>query len=52
MGGHRLLLMFVQMSGTITPLFFFPHETWVQFPYATTLEGQDPAVAGLLQSAG
>jgi uncharacterized membrane protein YphA (DoxX/SURF4 family) len=28
-----LALMFLQMSGTITPLFLFPHETWVQFPY-------------------
>src|SRR6266511_5765441 len=35
-----LALMFLQMSGTITPLFFFPHETWVQFPYAATMEGQ------------
>ena len=35
-----LILMFVHMSGTVTPLFLFPHETWTQFPYAATLEGQ------------
>jgi uncharacterized membrane protein YphA (DoxX/SURF4 family) len=35
-----LLLLFVQMLGTILPLFFFPTETFTQFPYAPTLEGQ------------
>jgi uncharacterized membrane protein YkgB len=35
-----LLLMFLQMSGTILPLFLFPQETWVRFPFAATLEGQ------------
>ena len=35
-----LLLLFVQMLGTITPLFLFPAETWTQFPVAPTLEGQ------------
>src|SRR3990172_9664751 len=35
-----LLLMFLQMSGTVLPLFLFPHETWVRFPFAATLEGQ------------
>lgn len=35
-----LLLLFVQMLGTITPLFLFPDETWIQFPVAPTLEGQ------------
>ena len=35
-----LLLLFVQMLGTITPLFIFPTETWVVFPIAPTLEGQ------------
>ena len=33
-------LLFLQMLGTITPLFFFPEETFTQFPYALTLEGQ------------
>jgi uncharacterized membrane protein YphA (DoxX/SURF4 family) len=35
-----LLLLFVQMLGTITPLFLFPAETWTIFPIAPTLEGQ------------
>jgi uncharacterized membrane protein YphA (DoxX/SURF4 family) len=35
-----LLLLFAQMLGTITPLFFFPAETFVRIPYAPTLEGQ------------
>lgn len=35
-----LLLLFMQMLGTITPLFLFPTETFTQFPYAPTLEGQ------------
>lgn len=35
-----LFLLFVQMLGTITPLVFFPRETFMHFPYAPTLEGQ------------
>jgi uncharacterized membrane protein YphA (DoxX/SURF4 family) len=35
-----LLLLAVQMLGTLTPLFLFPAETWTRFPYAPTLEGQ------------
>ena len=35
-----LLLLVVQMAGTITPLFLFPAETWVQAPLMPTLEGQ------------
>ena len=35
-----LLLLFVQMLGTLTPLVIFPSETFVAFPYAPTLEGQ------------
>jgi uncharacterized membrane protein YkgB len=35
-----LLLLFVQMLGTITPLFLFPSETFTIFPVAPTLEGQ------------
>ena len=35
-----LLLLFVQMLGTLTPLVIFPSETFVVFPYAPTLEGQ------------
>ena len=35
-----LALLFLQMLGTLTPLFIFPSETWVVFPIAPTLEGQ------------
>ncbi len=35
-----LLLLFVQMLGTITPLFLFPAETFAIFPFVPTLEGQ------------
>jgi uncharacterized membrane protein YphA (DoxX/SURF4 family) len=35
-----LLLLFLQMMGTITPVFFFPNEVFAVFPYAPTLEGQ------------
>jgi len=35
-----LLLLFLQMLGTITPVFFFPQEVFTAFPYAPTLEGQ------------
>lgn len=35
-----LLLLVVQMLGTVTPLVLFPGETWIRFPIAPTLEGQ------------
>jgi uncharacterized membrane protein YphA (DoxX/SURF4 family) len=35
-----LLLLILQMLGTLTPLAFFPVETFTHFPYAPTLEGQ------------
>ena len=35
-----LLLLFLQMPGTMLPLWFFPHETFNQFPFSPTLEGQ------------
>lgn len=35
-----ILLLLVQMLGTITPLFLFPTEAFTQFPIAPTLEGQ------------
>lgn len=35
-----LLLLVVQMLGTITPLVLFPAETWTVAPVAPTLEGQ------------
>ncbi|HZL84881.1 MAG TPA: hypothetical protein VFD07_05820 [Candidatus Krumholzibacteria bacterium] len=35
-----LLLLWLQMLGTITPIFLFPRETFLHAPYAPTLEGQ------------
>jgi uncharacterized membrane protein YkgB len=35
-----LLLLFLQMPGTMLPLIFFPAETFTALPYAPTLEGQ------------
>lgn len=35
-----LLLLVMQMLGTVTPLFFFPELTFTRIPYAPTLEGQ------------
>lgn len=35
-----LLLLAVQMVGTLTPLVLFPAETFQVFPFAPTLEGQ------------
>ena len=35
-----LLLLFVQMLGTLLPLVFFPAEMFTAVPYAPTLEGQ------------
>lgn len=47
-----LLLLFVQMLGTITPLFLFPAETFVVFPIVPTLEGQYIIKNAVLISAG
>lgn len=47
-----LLLLFVQMLGTMTPLFLFPQEAFTQFPYAPTLEGQYIIKNLVLISAG
>lgn len=35
-----LLLLFLQMLGTLTPIVLFPSEVFVRVPYAPTLEGQ------------
>jgi uncharacterized membrane protein YphA (DoxX/SURF4 family) len=35
-----LLVLCLQMLGTITPLFLFPAQTFTHIPYAPTLEGQ------------
>ncbi len=35
-----LLLLFLQMPGTMLPLLFFPSETFVHIPFSPTMEGQ------------
>ncbi len=47
-----LLLLWVQMLGTITPIMFFPHEVFTQIPFAPTLEGQYIIKNIVLISAG
>lgn len=47
-----LLLLFVQMLGTVTPIFLFPHEVFMRIPYAPTLEGQYIIKNLVLISAG
>jgi uncharacterized membrane protein YphA (DoxX/SURF4 family) len=47
-----LLLLWVQMLGTITPIFFFPDEVFTRIPYAPTLEGQYIIKNIVLISAG
>lgn len=47
-----LLLLYVQMLGTLTPLVLFPQEVFVRIPYAPTLEGQYIIKNLVLISAG
>lgn len=47
-----LLLLWLQMAGTVTPVFIFPQEVFSQFPYAPTLEGQYIIKNLVLVSAG
>jgi uncharacterized membrane protein YphA (DoxX/SURF4 family) len=47
-----LLLLFLQMLGTISPIFFFPKEVFTILPYAPTLEGQYILKNMVLISAG
>jgi uncharacterized membrane protein YkgB len=47
-----LALLLLQMLGTVTPLFLFPHEVFTQIPYAPTLEGQYIIKNVVLVSAG
>jgi uncharacterized membrane protein YphA (DoxX/SURF4 family) len=47
-----LLLLFVQMLGTITPIFLFPELVFTRVPYAPTLEGQYIIKNLVLISAG
>lgn len=35
-----LLLLFLQMAGTLLPLVLTPHLVWTAFPFVLTLEGQ------------
>ncbi|MDH5508384.1 MAG: DoxX family membrane protein [Anaerolineae bacterium] len=47
-----LLLLYLQMLGTVLPVFFFPSEVFTQIPYAPTLEGQYIIKNLVLISAG
>ena len=47
-----LLLLYVQMAGTLTPLFLYPSEAFTRVPYAPTLEGQYIIKNLVLISAG
>jgi len=47
-----LLLRYVQMLGTLTPIVLFPHEVFTRIPYAPTLEGQYIIKNLVLISAG
>jgi uncharacterized membrane protein YphA (DoxX/SURF4 family) len=47
-----ILLLLVQMLGTVTPLFLFPNETFTTFPIVPTLEGQYIIKNLVLVSAG
>lgn len=47
-----LFLLFVQMLGTLTPLFLFPHVTFARIPLVPTLEGQYIIKNLVLISAG
>lgn len=47
-----LLLLFVQMAGTLTPILFFPNEVFTRIPYAPKLEGQYIIKNLVLISAG
>lgn len=35
-----ILLLFLQMPGTISPIFLLPARVWSTFPFGLTLEGQ------------
>ncbi len=47
-----LLLLYLQMPGTLLPIIFFPGEVFTRFPYAPTLEGQYLIKNLVLISAG
>jgi len=47
-----LLLLFLQMPGTVLPLIILPEKVWTIFPYGLTLEGQYIIKNLVLISAG
>ena len=47
-----LLLLFVQMMGTVSPVALFPDEIFVRFPFVLTMEGQYIVKNLVLVSAG
>lgn len=47
-----LLLLWLQMLGTVTPILLFPEEVFARIPYAPTLEGQYIIKNLVLVSAG
>lgn len=47
-----LLLLYVQMLGTLSPIVIFPNEVFVHIPYAPTMEGQYIIKNLVLISAG
>ena len=47
-----LLILFAQMTGTLTPLIIFPEKIWTDFPFVLTLEGQYIMKNAVLISAG
>jgi uncharacterized membrane protein YphA (DoxX/SURF4 family) len=49
---ETLLLLYLQMLGTFTPLFLFPAEVFNVFPYSLTLEGQYIVKNLVIVSAG
>ncbi|MBE0639983.1 MAG: DoxX family membrane protein [Bacteroidales bacterium] len=49
---ETLLLLYLQMIGTFTPIFLFPGEVFTTFPYALTLEGQYIIKNVVIVSAG
>lgn len=49
---ETLLLLFLQMIGTFTPLFIFPGEVFHFFPISLTLEGQYIVKNIVIVSAG
>ena len=47
-----LLLLFLQMPGTVSPMFLFPELTFQQVPFVLTIEGQYIVKNLVLVSAG